>query len=351
MRSGGLGMAERTGGRWAWRAGVAAVGLAGLTGLGVMAQPPAAKPPVAPAPAPTAPVVTDPRTVATINIPTGKIAITQEEFGKFLTDRGGADKLELFVNKRIIEMAAAEKGLTVTKQEMEAALKKDMDGITVKYDDFVNVVLPKYGKTLYEWMEDVIRPRLLLEKMSAGEVQVNDDDLKLQFERVYGEKRQIQMVLYPNDEAMAIKLHAQARQGKDEFDSVARNQPNPGLAASCGKVKPIGRQTVGTDATIQELAFKLKKDEVSQVVKTHQGYVFIKMLEVIPTAAGVTFETEKNKLKEAAYEEKMQSHIPQKFAALKQKAQPNVVYSPPKEWQAVTPTAPGIVPAGKGSGK
>ncbi len=335
-------MADRTGVRgWAWRAVVGAVG---LTGLGVvMAQPPAAKPPAA---LPPVAASESTRTVATITTAGGVVAISQEEFGKFLTDRGGADKLELYVNKRIIEMAAAEKGVTLTKQEMEAALKKDMDGITVNYKDFVNIVLPKYGKTLYEWMEDVIRPRLLLEKMSAGEVQVADADLKIEFERVHGEKRRVQMVLYPlSDPETAGKLYAQARKCQDEFDSVARSQPNPGLAASKGYIKPIGRHTTGDDRTIEEVAFKLKKDEVSEIIKTPQGFVFIKLQEVIPTAVGVEFEKEKDRLKEAAYEEKMRLHIPQKFAALKQKAQPNVVYTAPKEWQAISPGGSSILPA------
>ena len=327
---------------WAWRAVVGAVG---LTGLGVvMAQPPAAKPPAAFPPV-AAPEST--RTVATINTAAGKVAISQEEFGKFLTDRGGADKLELYVNKRIIETAAAEKGVTLTKQEMEAALKKDMDGITVNYKDFVNVVLPKYGKTLYEWMEDVIRPRLLLEKLSAGEVQVNDADLKIEFERIHGEKRRIQMVLYPlSDPETAGKLYAQARKSQDEFDSVARSQPNPGLAATKGYVKPISKHMTGDERTIEEVTFKLKVGEMSEMLKTGQGYVFIKLHEVIPQPAGVEFEKEKDRLKEAAYEEKMRLHIPQKFAALKQKAMPDVVYTAPKEWQAISPGGPSILPTG-----
>lgn len=339
-------MADRTGvRRWVWRAVIGAVG---LTSLGVvMAQQPAGK---LPASLPPMPVATDStRTVATISGPGGTIAITQEEFGKFLTDRGGADKLELYVNKRIIEAAAAEKGLSITKQEMEAALKKDMEGITVKYEDFVNIVLPKYGKSLYEWMEDVVRPRLLLEKLSAGEVQVSDDDLKIQFERVHGEKRRIQMVMYPlSDPTTAAKLHAQARKSQDEFDSVARSQPNPGLAASKGYVKPISRYTAGDDRMVEEVAFKLKEGEVSEIIKTAQGFVFIKLQEVIPPAAGTTFDKVKNSLKEAAYEEKMQQYIPQKFAELKKKANPNTVYVAPKEWQVISPTTPSILPtAGK----
>jgi parvulin-like peptidyl-prolyl isomerase len=321
--------------RWVGRVVAGAVGVAGLGA--VLAQPPAGK-----APAVLPPVTTDGgRTVATIAGPRGTIAITQEEFGKFLTDRGGAEKLELYVNKRIIETAAAEKGVSVTRQEMEAALKKDMDGITVNYNDFVKIVLPKYGKTLYEFMEDIIRPRLLLEKLSAGEVVVTDDDLKIQFERVYGEKRQVQMVLYPlADEKNAMKLYAEARKSQDDFDSVARSQPNPSLAATKGHVQPISRHLPAEDKSVEEVAFKLKEGEVSEVIKTAQGFVFIKLIKILPPSKDVTFEGEKNRLMEAARDEKMRQYVPKKFAQLREKAMPNVVYTAPKEWQTISPGAP-----------
>lgn len=324
-------MADRTGvRRWVRRA---VVGAAAVAGFGVVvAQPPAKLPPSVPAAGEST------RTVAVISTAGGKVAISQEEFGKFLTDRGGADKLELFVNKRIIEAEAARLGLTVTTQEMEAALKQDMEGITVKYDEFVKIVLPKYGKTLYEWMEDVVRPRILLGKMCKDEVKVEEADLKIQYERLYGEKRRIQMVLYPlNDQKTAEKLFAQARTSQDEFDSVARSQPNPALAAAKGFVAPISRHLPGEDKAVENVAFKLKVGEVSEMLKTAQGFVFVKLHEVVPPNANTSFEKEKDRLFAAAYDEKLQLHIPKKFAELKQKAQPQIVYMPPKEWQALTP--------------
>jgi hypothetical protein len=323
-------MADRTGvRRWAVRAVVGAVG---LTGLGVaLAQPPAAKPPL---PTPTE----GSRTVAVIY---GNVAITQEEFGKFLTDRGGADKLELYVNKRIIEAEGARLKLQVTKEEMEASLKQDMEGITVNYNDFVKVVLPKYGKTLYEWMEDVVRPRLLLAKMCKDEVKVDEADLKIQYERLHGEKRKVQMLLYPlkDDPKTVEKIWDQARKSQDEFDSAARSQPNPGLAAAKGMIQPISRHLPAEDKRVEELAFKLKVGEVSEIIRTAQGYVIVKLHEVIPPNANTTFEKEKDRLFAAAYEEKLQQQIPKKFAELKQAAQPNIVYVAPKEWQAITPSA------------
>jgi hypothetical protein len=330
-------MADRTGVRqWVRRM---VVGAAAVTGLGVaFAQQPAPRPttPTPPAPAPA----TGGDGSKTVAIIYGNVAVTQEEFGKFLTDRGGADKIDLYVNKRIIETEAAKQKIEVTRQEMEAALKQDMDGISVNYNDFVKIVLPKYGKTLFEWMEDVVRPRLLLAKMCKDEVKVSDEDLKIQYERIYGEKRKVQMILWPlNDDPKTVQAkYAEARKSADEFDSAARAQPNHGLAATKGMVQPIGKHLAAEEKIVEETAFKLKAGEVSEILRTSQGWVVLKLHEVIPPNAATTFEKEKDRLFAAAYDEKLQVQIPLKFAELKKAANPTTLYTPPKEWQALTPS-------------
>ncbi len=328
------------------------------TGVVVAQAPPKALPPVAPAPAP----VDGGRPVATLY--NGTVTITQEQFGKFLTDRGGADKIDQYVNIRIIEAEAARLKIEVSKQEMEASLKQDMAGIVANQDDFVKIVLPKYGKTLYEWMEDVVRPRLLLEKMCRADkrVTVSEDDLKIQFERVYGEKRQVQMILWPlgDDEKSVFNKYANARKSQDDFDSAARSQPNPSLAVNKGQVQPIGRHTPSKDKIVELTAFKLKEGEVSEVLKTQQGYVVLKLHKILPPTKTDMTNADRDQLTAAAYEERMTLEIPKKFMELKKAAMPELQYAPPREWQALTPvsgtglmTTPGTggVPAVQPAGK
>src|SRR5262245_54535338 len=111
----------------------------------------------------------DRRTVAFIY---GSVPVTREELGDFLIARGGHEKLELLVNKKIIEVEAARRNITVTPIEVRAGLEEDVRGLGISKDDFVKNILPRYGKTLYEWTEDVIKPRLLLTKMCKDRVKV-----------------------------------------------------------------------------------------------------------------------------------------------------------------------------------
>ena len=297
------------------------------------------------------PLIENDRPVAYLH---GNIAVTMEEFGKYLMDRGGADKLELFVNKRIIELEADRRKITVTRSEMEAKLVEDLKGLGATQDDFLKILLPKYNKSLYEWMEDIVRPGLLLAKMNAGEVKVSDEDLKKRFEREYGERREIQLMMWPaGDEAKVAGVRAKMMEGDAEFDTVARNQANPSLAACAGRVKPVSRHLPGEDKTIEIMAFKLREGEVSEVMKTAQGLVCIKLRKIIPQDPKVTFETHKASLYQAAFEEKLNAVVQVAFAKLRDRAAPQLLYSGPTEWKALSPagtvlSAPSITTPGSG---
>lgn len=318
--------------RWAY--GVAAAGVAGLA-LAQSPQP-AGRPAAGPASAPEDYAT---RPVAYIY---GSVPVTRADLGEFLIARGGADKLELLVNRMIIEHECKARGITVTDKEMEAALQEDCDGIQVKRADFIKMVLPRYGKTLYEWMEDVVRPRLLLSKLCHEKVQVKEEDLKIQFERMHGEKRKVQVVIWPKGEDMKVvnAEWAKMRASQDEFDRVARAQANPSLAATAGHIQPLSRHVYAQDAIVVEKAFQLQKGEVSELLQTSQGTVVLKMHEVIPPNDKVKFQDLRPVLYKQAFDEKMAEMIPIEFSKLKAVAKPQLLFTGPDKWRMERATQP-----------
>jgi hypothetical protein len=277
----------------------------------------------------------------------GNVPVTNEEFGKFLMDRGGAEKLELFVNKRIIEMEAARRNLTVTKLEMEQALNDDLAGLNnVPKSDFIKVVLPKYNKTYFEWMEDVIRPRLLLTKMCKERVKVSEENLKIEFERRYGEMRQCQMLMWPKGDAKFVtERFDKARRSQEDFDREAIAMANPALAAVKGYMKPISRHLIAEDKQIENAAFALKEGEISHVMETTQGYIVLKLHTIIKPNSEVSFEKERPLLEKAAYEEQLAKEIPIFFAELKKAANPTFHYASPSDWRTTGGTFMDNVPS------
>ena len=265
----------------------------------------------------------------------GNVPITRRDLGEFLMARGGADKIDLLVNKIIIESEAKRLNITVTDKEMEAAFLSDLSGLDVKKGDFVKMVLPKYGKTLFEWMEDVIRPRLLLTKMVAATIQVSEAEVQMQFEREYGEKRQVQIILWPKgDDLKAIQNeYAKIRSSQTEFDRAARAMANPALAANAGMIKPISRHVAGTDKIVETVAFQLLPGELSQILETSQGYLVMKLHAIIPRDDKVNVAQVKDRLTKQAYEERLSQEIPKHFETLKKAAMAKTIYDGPATWK------------------
>ena len=81
------------------------------------------------------------------------VQITREELGEYLIARFGAERLNNFVNRRIIEIAAQKQGITVTEAEVEAGFE---DGIPQGPANVTKVWTSSkrcwkpYGKNLYE---------------------------------------------------------------------------------------------------------------------------------------------------------------------------------------------------------
>jgi len=334
--------------RWI-RAG--AVAVCGVGAWAATAQPPVAKsPPAAEA------VTASQRPVAYVY---GTVPITREQLGEFLIARGGHEKVELLVNKIIIERECAAKGIVVTPQMMEAALNDDIKGLgpNIQKEDFVRHLLPRYGKTLYEWMEDVVKPRLQLTELikrsklvgpdgkERDRVIVTDNDLKVQFEHEYGEKRQVQVIMYPpsDDPKGIMAAYGKIRDSQDEFDRAARQQANPSLASTAGHIQPIRMHSTGDDKVVEREAFKLKEGDVSAVIQlggvaadghSERGWMVMKLHKIIPADATKVFEKEKDALYKDAYAKQLEKEIPAYFKELKDKAAPNVLLKgPPSEWQ------------------
>jgi hypothetical protein len=323
-------------GKSAWGLGLGGfVLLAAGFGLGhfsnagsVVAQ--QAKSPVAPVSA-NVPAADNKRVVANVF---GGTPITREEYGDYLISHYGKERLDLYVNRRIIEIHCAKLGVDIDAHEIEAAIKEDCKRIGVSKDDFIKKVLKeRYGKTLAEWQADVMKPRLLLAKLCRDTIQVDEDDLKKTFENRYGAKARVKIILWPKDQLTAAQKNygTLRKQGTEDtppkpadfyWDSVAKNQPDATLAARAGEIEPIGRYSGSESAKVEEIAFNLKVGEVSPIIDMPIGYLVVKRIGTVEPVAGANFEKLRAELRSEVVERKLEREIPNMFAKIKEEAKP-----------------------------
>lgn len=295
-------------------------GALGLLGLGFLMAHLGGLPLVTAEPAPESEY--GKRVVAYIH---GNQPITREDLGEFLIARYGAEKLNLLVNRRIIEHACTQQNVVVTAEEVEAALQQDLKELGVNKTDFVNVVLKNYGKSLYEWEQDVIRPRLLLGKLCRDRIEVTEEDLHKMFDHLYGEKVSCRLIMWSvGRERDAQRVYGEIRESEEAFAREARNQEDPNLAAAGGQIAPIARHSLGTSNLLEQEAFQLQPGELSRIITTPQGVIVLKCDARIPARTDKDFATEREALEKELINRKIQAEIPVLFESLQTAANPQL---------------------------
>ena len=313
--------------RKSWWLQTSTVGLLGAAGIGFLAGK-LTTPNAAQAAPPTTqnsmPSEADKRFVAYLH--GGKVPITREELGEYLIARYGADKIDLLVNKVIIETACKEKGIEVTEAEIDAALQEDLKGIACDRKQFVDGVLKQYGKTMYEWREDVLRPKIQISKLCKLQISVTEEDIKKAFEGEFGTRVDGRIIIWPKgEEKVAMAMYEKLRTSEEEFDNAARTQAAPNLAAMGGHIKPFGRGA-GTHPRLEEEAFKLKEGQISTLIGTNEGTVCFRCYKILPPDENVKLDDQqRERLSRVCYEKKLAIEIPKKCRELRDVAQPVVL--------------------------
>lgn len=251
-------------------------------------------------------------------------ALTRQDLGEYLTNRYGVDKLPLLLNKRIVDEECARHGIVVTAAEVDAALAEELKGLAVDQATFIKTVLARSKKNLYEWKEDVLRPRLQMTRLVQPRLHVTQEELRKAFESSYGEKVECRVILWPLDqEKQALEEFARLRDSESAFAEKARTQATSQLAGAGGKIKPIARHSM--DEKVEREAFALQPGQVSTLIKTPQGIMMLKCDRRLPADTTVNFDSVKDKLEKEFREQKLQGEMAAAFQGLRQQARPQLV--------------------------
>ena len=244
------------------------------------------------------------------------------ELAEYLIARFGAERLEFFVNRIIIERACKAKGIFITDAQIEAQFRADLKSIGggVSAQLFQTEILSRYHKTIFEWKEDVIRPKMMLGALCRPLVVLTEADLKEGFEARYGPRVQCRMILCRDkNEAMAKWLKIDNSADRElAFLDEASHQGDARMASVKGEIPPI-HQHFG-DKRVEREAFNLKKGEVSQVLEMNDHTAIILLCErQIPADQFKTFQEQRvaieTDMREIRLAEKMNEYLKELRAA------------------------------------
>ncbi len=233
-------------------------------------------------------------------------------------------------------MACKKRGITVTDAEVEAQLIDDLKKMNIpSLEAFNTHILKRFGKTLHEYKEDHIRPKLALAKFCRDQVKVTEEDIRKAFESKFGPKVKCRMIVFLKEQGFnqANKVWAEIQKDPTLFEKYARNQAIQTLSASGGVVPPIhkhfGAEHVETEA------FSLTRGEISRVLPMKDGtHVILKCDERIPRSKNIE-ELNNESLRLALFHEvfdmKLAKKTPEVFKKLEKEADPQIFLERPNE--------------------
>src|SRR5262249_36938457 len=150
------------------------------------------------------------------------------------------------VNRRIIDLECQQRKIVVSDADVDKTLEEDLKLLGCDQKVFEKDLLGKWGKNMFEWREDVIRPRLMLTLLCQGRAKCTEDEVKQCFEAHYGEKLECRVILWPPEQANhALREYPLIRDSEEEFARKAKSQASTNLAAAGGKLPVFGRFTLG----------------------------------------------------------------------------------------------------------
>jgi len=221
--------------------------------------------------------------------------ISKEDLYKQMKDRAG---------KQILRGMVLEKVLVKNHKVDDKEVDKKYDEYKKQLGDQFDAALKQQGFTKDSFKESV-RAELAMDK--AIESSITDKELKENY------KPEIKAShILVKDEATAKKVKEELGQGKSFEELAKQYSEDKGSAEKGGDLGYFGPGKMVKEFT--DAAYKLKKDEVSEPVKSQFGYHIIKVTDIKEQKP---FEEEKANIKKDLVEKKKQD--PQFMAELQDK--------------------------------
>ena len=253
--------------------------------------------------------------------------------------KSGPDVLENLVNKQIILDACRQHGITITEQEVENELHSMAKKFRLPTDRWLQLLEQERGIKPHQYRNDVIWPTLALQRLSAQQVEVTDQEIQKAFESNYGPKVRVRMISVTQRER-AEQLHAQLGIKPDQFASLAMEHSEDENSKPYGGVIPPIRRHAG-NTQLEELAFSLKEGEVSRILHVANQYVILRCEKHLPrTYIPADYQmSARQAIEEKIHHRKMRTASAKVFQQLEKNAQVIDIYRNPQQMAQLPGTA------------
>ena len=272
----------------------------------------------------------DPARPAVVAVVNGE-PISRNELAQECLRHYGKDVLERLVNKYLIMQECQARGIAVTQQEVNEEITRLAGRFGLPVDQWLKMLQEERGIDPAQYANDIIWPTLALRKLAGSRLEVTPQEIQEQYETEYGPAVQARLIVC-NDLKKAQAVLAQAKANPDDFGNLAKNQSDDyNTASTKGLINPIRKHTGYKE--IEEVAFRLKENEVSDLIQVGDQYAILKCERHLPPRQ-VTLEQARARLEELVRDRKLRRAAQEVFTELQNRAKvENVLNDPAKSRQ------------------
>lgn len=224
-------------------------------------------------------------TVAVVNAD----PITRQMLSQATLERYGESMLDNLINRQLILQACKDKGLEVTKTEVNEEISRLAAKFGLSVQDYMNLLQEERDMSPGRYGREIIWPMLALRKLVADQVEPTQEEFNRGFMAEYGEAIKCRMIMVA-DKAKADRLHQQVSATPDNFGELAKQHSEDEASASVGGLIPPIRHFTG-DSNLEEMAFGLQDGQISPVIQLADQWLFLQAVrripETIPSAAAM----------------------------------------------------------------
>lgn len=252
-------------------------------------------------------------TVAKVN----DVKITKDTLYNELVEAGGKQTVNSMITEELIKQELAKQSITVT----DAEVNEEVDALKASFpsEDQFNMALQQSGMTL-EDLKGQTKTQVELKKLMGDKIKVTDEEIKTIYDQnkesfATPEQVRASHILVETKEE-ADEIVKQLKDGAD-FAAIAKEKNQDATKDTGGDLDFFGRGEM--DPAFEEAAFKLKKDEISDPVKSSFGYHIIKLTDR-KEATNPTLEDKKDEIRKQLENQKVYQESSAYIQELKDKA-------------------------------
>lgn len=235
----------------------------------------------------------------------GEAVISKDELYDYLVQQSGEAALDNLITKKIIELEADKQGIKVTEAEIDEELAELAD--YYGGEAAMTSALAMYNITM-DQVRDDLTVNIKLEKLMQSRIEITDEEIQEYYaahqEDFFNEEQiKVSHILVESEEE-AQEIKALLAGGQDFAELAQERSTDPFTKDQGGDLGAVGRGEMVEE--FEQAAFALKPGQISDPVKSEYGYHIIKVDEKMEARQG-TLEENKDKIREALFQQKMES--------------------------------------------